>query len=460
MKSGRTGYVSWRARGTADVDLWGGVECSVVRIGDAWRDQLHETGHHRRDNDLARIAALGIRTLRYPVLWERISPRHAAQADWDWHDSRLAELQRLGIQPIVGLVHHGSGPHYTGLLDPDFPEKLALHAASVAARYPWVRAWTPVNEPVTTARFSGLYGHWYPHARDLGTFCRMVVNQCLGVQAAMRAIRKVVPDAELVQTEDLGRVFSTPRMRYQADHENLRRWLSLDLLCGHVDSHHPSWRMLRDAGVPESSLDRLLEADATPDIIGINHYLVSDRYLDHAWQRYPHEFAGGNGRDRYADVEAVRVVPPPGPLGPEARLWEAWERYRLPLAITEAHHGAAEMIECVRWLREIWHAAECLQEQGVDIRAVTIWSLFGAMDWRSLLREAAGAYEPGVFDCRFDPPRETALAEAVRGLARDRRIGDFAAYAPGWWRRPERAYAQVHGARMLRMEGKRHVGSG
>ena len=50
------------------LQMWGGVECSVVRVGDAWRDQVRETGHHDRLDDLDRIAALGIRTLRYPVL--------------------------------------------------------------------------------------------------------------------------------------------------------------------------------------------------------------------------------------------------------------------------------------------------------------------------------------------------------------------------------------------------------
>jgi dTDP-4-dehydrorhamnose reductase len=425
------------------IALWGGVECSIVRIGNVWRDQLHETGHHDRDDDLDRIAALGIRTLRYPVLWERVSPRHPDHADWAWHDTRMARLRELGIRPIVGLLHHGSGPHYTDLLDPAFPEKLSAHAARVAARYPWVRDWTPVNEPVTTARFSGLYGHWYPHRCDFGAFCRMVVNQCLGVMAAMRAIRRVIPDARLVQTEDLGHVFATSALRHQAEHENLRRWISLDLLCGHVGPAHPSWRMLVDAGVPEAPLARLRNSNAPPDVIGINHYLTSDRFLDQDMHRYPAEFAGGNGRERYADVEAVRVVPPPGPLGPEARLREAWARYRRPLAVTEAHHGAAELIECVRWLCEIWHAAERLLAEGVDICAVTIWSLFGAMDWRSLLRERAGAYEPGAFDIRDAQPRPTALADAARSLLRERRISDPDAYGPGWWRRPERAYTRL-----------------
>jgi dTDP-4-dehydrorhamnose reductase len=428
---------------TRQLELWGGLECTVVRIGDRWRDQVHETGHHTREDDLDRIARLGIKTLRYPVLWEQVAPRHPGEAKWSWHDRRMERLRALNIRPIVGLLHHGSGPHYTELLDPAFSTKLAAYAARVAERYPWVRDWTPVNEPVTTARFSGLYGTWYPHLRDFSAFCRMVVNQCLGVLLAMRAIRRIIPEARLIQTEDLGRVFAAPQLQYQADHENLRRWLSLDLLCGHVGPTHPSWRMLQEAAVPEAALVSLHENDVPPDILGINHYLTSDRYLDPDVEAYPLEFAGGNAHERYADVEAVRVNPPPGPLGPEARLREAWQRYGLPLAVTEAHHGAPELIECVRWLREIWQAAENLHADQVDIRGVTVWSLFGAVDWRSLLVQRSGDYERGAFDVRHDPPQPTALAAAVQSLILKRRIADPAAYTPGWWQHPERVYVPV-----------------
>ena len=65
-----------------------------------------------------------------------------------------------------------SGPRSTSLVDPAFAEGLAAFARAVAERYPWVEDFTPVNEPLTTARFSGLYGHWYPHGRDDLTFAR------------------------------------------------------------------------------------------------------------------------------------------------------------------------------------------------------------------------------------------------------------------------------------------------
>ena len=236
---------------------------------------------------------------------------------------------------------------------------------------------------------------------------------------------------------------SSPRRDWliRPAYENERRWLSFDLLCGRVDRQHPWHLDLLDGGVPEAALAELAQGDAAPDIMGINHYLTSDRYLDEDWPRYPTCFAGGNGRERYADVEAVRVNPPPGALGPRARLLEAWQRYRRPLAVTEAHHGAADIEECVCWLHEMWDAAASLRAEGADMRAVTVWSLFGTVDWRSLLLEHRGEYEPGPFDARAIPPAPTALADAARELAQQGRIMSASVAHPGWWRREERFYA-------------------
>src|SRR4029453_14117486 len=140
-------------------------------------------------------------------LWERMAPTSLDDIDWRWTDRRLTRLQKLGIRPIIGLLHHGSGPAYTSLLDPHFPDKLARFAEAVARRYPWITEFTPVNEPLTTARFSALYGDWYPHQRTDTAFLRALVNQLRGVVLAMRSIRRVVPQARLVQTEDCGKAF-------------------------------------------------------------------------------------------------------------------------------------------------------------------------------------------------------------------------------------------------------------
>ncbi|TDK35558.1 glycosyl hydrolase family protein [Rhizobium deserti] len=423
------------------LELWGGVECSVVRIRKDWRDQVAETGHLDREEDLDRIAALGIRTLRYPVLWEKVCPS-PSKVDFSWHDRRLARMSDLGIRPILGLLHHGSGPSFTGLMDREFPALFAAYAQKVARRCPHVTDFTPINEPLTTARFSGLYGHWYPHRKSMNAFARMMVNQCRAIADAMGAIREVTPGARLIQTEDLGKIFSSPALAYQAEHENQRRWLTFDLLHGLVDRHHPWFEILCRHGIDEAELEAFVDNPCMPDVIGINHYLTSDRFLENRRGAIPPGIGlGGNGRHRYADLEAVRVPMEPDATGPQARLREAWLRYKRPLAATECHHGSTRD-EQLRWLHEVWNAAQALRAEGADIRAVTVWALLGLKDWNSLLLLNNQHYEPGAYDIRSPQPRRTAIGRATKEIAETGNFDHPVLKAPGWWRREQRFYVQ------------------
>jgi dTDP-4-dehydrorhamnose reductase len=418
------------------LEVWAGVECTVNRVGDTYSDQLERSGHAVRSKDLERLAALGVSTLRYPILWERTAPQALDILDWSWADERMDSLRRLGLTPIVGLVHHGSGPSYTNLLDPGFPEKLATYAGAVARRYPWASAYTPINEPLTTARFSCLYGHWFPHERDALLFARAMLLQCRATILAMRAIRDVNQTAHLVQTEDLGRTFSTPALAYQADFENERRWLTFDLLSGRITSGTAMWDYFIWLGIQPSELEWFLKNATSPDLLGINHYVTSERFLDQRLTRYPLVFHGGNGRHVYADVEAVRVCSE-GVAGPKAIMREVWDRYRLPLAITEAHLGCTRE-EQLRWLNEIWHAAVQVREDKVDVRAVTAWAAFGTYDWNNLLTTNSGSYEPGVYDLRSPTPRETVLAGFIETIASGKEFDHPTLDAPGWWHRLDR----------------------
>jgi dTDP-4-dehydrorhamnose reductase len=415
------------------LELWAGPECTVNRVGDRFTDQLRCSGFAQRLDDLDRLASLGITRMRFPLLWERTAPQAPDACQWQWADERLERLRALKVEPIAGLVHHGGGPRYTHLLDPSFPELLADYARRVAERYPQLAAYTPVNEPVTTARFSGLYGLWHPHRSDDASFVRALLNQLRGTVLAMRAIREVNPRAQLVQTDDLGYVHSSPRLRYQAAFENARRWLSYDLLTGRVGPQHVLWKYLRKYGASEQELLAFVQAPCPPDIVGINSYVTSERFLDERVALYPPELRGGNGRDRYADVEAARVH---GRAigGFEARLREACQRYGLPVAITEVHLGCSRE-EQLRWFHQAWTAARSLQGEGLDVRAVTAWAAFGTFDWDSLLTRDEGTYEPGLWDVSSGTPRPTALATLAQQLAQGAEPDSPVLAGPGWWQR-------------------------
>jgi dTDP-4-dehydrorhamnose reductase len=434
------------------LEMWGGVECTVNRVGDRWFDQLSWSGHDARLDDLDRFAALGIRTLRYPVLWERLAPHSVDAIDWSWSDERLHRLRDLGVRTIAGLVHHGSGPAYTSLVDPQFPEQLARFASAVARRYPWIEDFTPVNEPLTTARFSGLYGHWYPHERRDRVYVRALVNQLRGVVLAMDAIRQTTPRARLVQTEDCGRAFGTAATMAQVRHERDRRWLTWDLLTARVDDRHPLHRFLVERGMAVEDESFFLDRRCAPDIVGLNYYLTSDRFLDERLERYPAASHGGNGDIAYADVEAVRARRA-GIVGHEAHLLRAWKRYGLPMAITEVHLGCTRE-EQLRWLAEGWRGAERARARGADVRAVTVWALLGSHNWNSLVTRDERHYESGVFDTRGGALRPTALAPAVAAFAAGGAPTHPVLRGTPWWRRPERMiYTPVRRATVQRAPG-------
>jgi len=415
------------------VELWGGIECTINRINDKYFDQLEYSGHYNRKNDIDVISELGIKALRYPVLWERHQPSRNAKISWAFAKKNLTKLQSLKIEPIIGLVHHGSGPAFVDFFNGSFESGLAEYAYQVALQFPWVKYYTPVNEPLTTARFCGLYGHWYPHKRDDYSFAKILLSECKATVMAMRKIREVNPDAKLIQTEDLTRIYSTPLLKYQADFENDRKWLAFDLIAGRVAEEHPLWGYLKWCGIKDDELNYFRENNCCPDIIGLNYYITSQRYLDENVENYPPHTHGKNCIHEYADVEAVRVNFE-GMWGAYKLFKEAWSRFHLPLAVTEVHlHCHRE--EQMRWFLEIWQTVKQLKKEGVDIKAVTAWALLGSFGWNRILTNEKGDYEPGVFDVRSKTLQRLAMADMLQSIARNQHYYHPVLQGKGWWRR-------------------------
>jgi dTDP-4-dehydrorhamnose reductase len=418
---------------TDRLEVWAGPECSWLQVGEWACDQLALTGHAERFGDLDLLADLGVRAVRYPVLWGR-SDEPGEATDWAWAERRLGRLDELGIRPIVGLLHHGFGPAGLDPLDRAWPAAFGRYAAEVARRYPSVRDFLPINEPLATARFAGLYGWWPPYGRDPGTFGRLMLAQAEAYHAAAQAIRSIRPDGRLLANEDVGLSVGGRGCEPRARRHSERRWLGLDLVSGHVDETHPWWFLAAGSRRARRVLDVLRREPQPPDVLGIDYYVTSDRYLDARLSCFPPEYHGADEEGAYADVEVARVSGVE--LGGfEARIRETWARYELPVALTEVHL-AGEPEDQVAWWAEAVDAARRASLRGIPVIGLTAWSTFGAMDWSSILRNPCGSYATGCFDITGGgEPRLTRLGEAVRATA----LGERVAGSPGWWRRPERA---------------------
>ncbi len=417
------------------LEVWGGLECSYTRVKDRYGDQLEYCGHYRRGiKDIQKISELELKALRYPIIWERYGPSRRDDASWKWLERQLNTLRYLDITPIAGLLHHGSGPIHASLMDPCFPAEIEKYAKEVAGRFPWIEYYTPINEPLTTARFCGLYGFWYPHHTSARSFAEIFLNEMKAVVLSMKAIRTINPRAKLVQTEDLGKTYSTERLQYQAEFENERRWLTNDILCGLLKAGHPMWDYFMWLGVSQKKLEFFSENPCPPDIIGLDYYVTSERFLDENLNRYAAHVYGTNGKHRYADVEAIRVKHDAA-FGPKVLISECWDRYNIPIAITEVHiHGSSG--EQIAWFSYIRNACIELIDQGADIRAITAWALFGSYGWSKLLTEHKGEYERGVFDVRSGEVRSTAYTQFLKTIVQAPEAAPI--YQRGWWEEDSR----------------------
>ena len=378
------------------IEFWASPEPTIARISEnQWRDQLAETGHDGRLQDIDLLASLGVAASRYPVLWER--------DDFAWARPRLERLREGGVEPIVTLLHHGSGPAHTSLVDPQFPQLFAEYAGAAAREFPWVRRWTPINEPLTTARFATLYGHWYPNLRDDRAFGVAITNEARAIQLAAERIRAHVPDAEIMITEDLqGFRAADAAAENDAAFYRERSFLSTELVIGRVTREHALWRYLTEtAGVSAATLREIAEHALEPHVIGWNWYPYSERVLSRQ---------GGE----LIDVGAVTLKD--YRISPRPLLRDAYRRLGLPQAIAEVHLHATEDARAA-WLLARYDDALALRDEGIPIVAVGAWAAFGMIDWDSLLLERRGIAEDGIFT--FSPaglPQETAVSRTLREL--------------------------------------------
>ncbi len=378
------------------LEIWGGIECSYNRSGDRWNDQLCFTGHYDRKDDIKAFSKIGFVRFRYPVLWEKHQPVKNQEIDWSFAEKQLNELRACGITPIVGLVHNGCGPDWVNILEDSFSEGLAAFAKAFALRFPWVEYYTPVNEPLTNARFAGLYGHWFPNLQSDKAFVRILYQQCKGITLAMEEIQKVNTNAQLIQTEDLCKVYATSLLQYQADFENERRWLTFDLLLGKINETHPLYQYLLHSGLSKLELQFFKENSQSDFILGLNHYITSERFLDEYLEEYPIEVHGGNIFHQYADIEAIRVAHS-FPSGLEVLIKEVWVHYKLPIVLTEVHMSNINEEERISWVLYVWNICSKLKSEGVEVSAITIWALLGSYGWDNLLTAGKGTYEEGIF---------------------------------------------------------------
>ncbi len=335
------------------------------------QDELAKTRHYdcwREDFQLLR--ELGIEYLRYgpPYYTAHAGP---GDYDWDFADETLHALHDQGVTVIADLCHFGVPDWIGSFQNSDWPALFADYAGAFAARYPWIRFYTPVNEIFVAATFSAQWGWWNERLRSDRAFVTALKHLCRANLLAMHAILDRRADAIFIQSESTQYFHAEdPQCTELARVFNEKRFLSFDLTYGH--------------GVDATMYEYLLDNGLTREEY---HW-----FLDH---HVKNRCVMGN--DYYATNE--NIVRRDGSVTPAGEIFgyypithQYFARYRLPVMHTETNGLGGQ--SAVAWLNKEWANVHRLKQDGVPLVGFTWYSLQDQVDWDSGLRENHGRVNP------------------------------------------------------------------
>ena len=398
--------MSWLTDGRLHFGL--GIEDTFIPQsgpGERALDEYELTEHYEQwHGDLRLAADVGAEFVRWGIPWHLVNPGRGVW-DWGWVDAVMARFAELGVRPIVDLLHYGT-PLWIEreFAHPDFPTYFEEFAARAAERYADIATdYTPVNEPMLHARFSGEIGYWPPKLTGESGYNTIAVALAEGFVRSQRAIADILGDrATFVHVDATARFAGDVDggHRELVELQRAQSFLVEDLITGRVAHDHPLARSLARTGISDERLTWFREHAVQPDIMGVNYY------PRHSTQLMEEGITHAGG---FVDPWPVHDD---GVAGLAELLRTYADRYGAPVMLTETCVTDTPEVR-VAWLDESVACVRNLRAEGVDIVGYTWWPLFDMYEWT--YRHASTPREDslltmGLYD----------LVESSEGLARRR----------------------------------------
>lgn len=349
------------------------------------------SGHLARlDSDYRRLRRMGFSAVRESVGWRSCDVH--GQFDFGSLHARMQAAARQGLEIRWTLMHYGV-PDDIDLLDGDealLVDRFAGFCAAVAralAHYPQAtpRIVTPINELSFLCWAVTHSGLFHPHRGDRpDDDARLKLRLIRAALAGCHAYRSVDPGARMLWVEPLIHVVAPhggADLQREAADEREGQFEVLDALSGRT---HPAL-----GGTP-----------ACVDLVGVNYYHGNQ------WE------AGSRRPLHWHLADPLRV--------PLSRLLRTvYDRYRLPLAISETSHVGEGR---AAWLQEVVAQVRIATDSGVAVESICLYPVMDRPDWE----EPHRWHQSGLWDINPHAPGTSpalvrdyavAYAQARRALA-------------------------------------------
>lgn len=385
---------------------------------------------HRLEEDLDRLAWLGVDAYRFSISWPRVMPDGTgalSASGLDFYDRLIDGLLERGIRPVATLFHwdlpsplEAAG----GWPNRDTAHRFADYAQAMGERYAGrVDRWATLNEPWCSAFLGYCSGYFAPGRTEPGASLAAAYHLILGHGLAVERLRSAGARNVGIVLNLIPVISETPSMDAAAAHvDRLQNGIFLDLLAGRGISPDlrescasvTDWAFVREDDNPVLA--------APLDWLGENYYSVMrvDAPSTHESE------AVGQDTTAFPACPPLSFAPRPPftdmgweviPEGIEMPLRMATNALPgVPLWICENGAAVAETTDAdgihdpirSEYIADHVRALLRARDRGFDVRGYYAWSLMDNLEWASGLTMKFGII-------RVDPatgertPKDSAL---------------------------------------------------
>lgn len=359
--------------------------------------------YHRWREDVKLMAEMGLKAYRFSIAWTRILPNGSGEVNEvgiRFYDELINELRSYNIEPIVTMYHfdlpyelHKKG----GWANRETIDAFCEYAKILFTHYgDRVKYWLTINEQnVMINHPNAMNPGRIPSKKELYQQCH---NMFVAAAKATLLCHKLCPDAKIGPAPNITAIYPekcNPADVIAADNwESIRCWLYLDIaVYGRYNAL--VWSYLEEKGytpeIMEGDLDII--AKAKPDFLGVNYYATAtvSASRNDGTDCQPRNgdqqvMIGEEGVYRAAKNEYLEVTDfgwMVDSIGLRVTLRRIYDRYHLPLLITENGLGAKDEISTdgkihdayrIDYLKRHFHQAQLAICDGVELIGYCPWS--------------------------------------------------------------------------------------
>ncbi|MDR4997122.1 glycoside hydrolase family 1 protein [Bacillus altitudinis] len=324
--------------------------------------------YHRYKEDVKMFAEMGLKAYRFSIAWTRIIPNGDGEINQKgiaFYHSLIDELRRYDIEPIVTMYHFDL-PHALqvkgGWSNRATVDAFERYAKVLFQEYgEKVKYWLTINEQNMMILHGSALGTLDPNLENPKKELYQQNHHMLVAQAkAMTLCHQMLPEAKIGPAPNIALIYpASPKpedVLAAANYNAIRNWLYLDMaVFGRYNNL--AWAYMKEKDIlpviEEGDMDIL--KSAKPDFIAFNYYTSQtveaskgdgkDEFArggdQHLKSGEDGVYKGGNNPFLSKNAFGWEI----DPVGFRSTMREIYDRYQLPLIITENGLGAFDKLE-------------------------------------------------------------------------------------------------------------------